>query len=396
MSETQTPTTSDRSGTAQQATMAAADPVDPVDNAPAKKAPPVMKGALIVVALIVVSLSWYLTADRFTPYTDQARLQGYVVGVAPQVSGIVREVWISNNQYVEEGQQLFQIDPQQYEIALQKAVSDLESARRQIESGNSAVDAARANLVAAEANLVKAEKDTARLERLRDTDPGTISMRRLEISRATQDQSRAAVTAAQAQIQQAIEAKGGDDDGNNAILKSAQSAVEKAQLDLDRTLVNASSKGLITDLKADIGQFAGAGSPVMTLISMNDLWVNAEFTENNLGHLERGDEVEILFDALPGQVFSGSVRSIGFGVSSGQPPAQPGTLPTIQNNRDWLRQAQRFPVIISFDADQQNLLRNQLRIGGQTSVIAYTEGHGFLRFLGEMYIRLMSYFSYAY
>jgi len=112
----------------------------------------VKKGLVIVVLLIVVSLSWYMFADRYTPYTDQARLEGYIVGVAPQVSGIVREVWVANNQLVDVGQKLFQIDPTQYEIALQKAKSDLESAKRKIDSGNAAVDAARANLVAAQAN----------------------------------------------------------------------------------------------------------------------------------------------------------------------------------------------------------------------------------------------------
>ena len=202
----------------------------------------VKKGLLAVASLIVLTLSWYMFAERFTPYTTQARLEGYIVGVAPQVSGVVREIWVSNNQSVEIGQKLFQIDPAQYEIALAKANSDLESAQRQIDSGNAAVDAARANLVAAKANQEKAEKDTARLERLYTDDPGTISVRRLEVSRASQDQARAGVTGAMAKIEQAIEQKGGDDDSNNSFLKSASSAVDKAKLDVSRTVVRASTK----------------------------------------------------------------------------------------------------------------------------------------------------------
>ena len=185
------------------------------------------------------------------------------------------------------------------------------------------------------------------------------------------------------------------DDENNAILRSAESAVAKARLDLANTIVKAASRGLITDLRADVGQYAGTGSPVMTLVAIHDVWISADFTENNLGHLRAGSPVEILFDALPGCVFNGQVRSIGLGVSvAQQPPA--GTLPTIQNSRDWLRQAQRFPVIIGFDTEQDAAMRGQLRIGGQTSVIAYAEGHGVLRLLGEAYIRLMSWLSYAY
>jgi multidrug resistance efflux pump len=144
-----------------------------------------------------------------------------------------------------------------------------------------------------------------------------------------------------------------------------------------------------------VGVYAGTGSPVMTLVAIHDVWINAEFTENNLGHLRSGSPVEILFDALPGQVFDGRVRSIGLGVSEGQAPP-PGTLPTLENDRDWLRQAQRFMVVIGFDVDQQQALRGQLRVGGQASVIAYSEGHPILALLGKAYIRLMSWLSYAY
>jgi multidrug resistance efflux pump len=220
-------------------------------------------------------------------------------------------------------------------------------------------------------------------------------MRRLESSQASLDQARAQVSAREADIQRAIEQKGGDDEAANTILRPARSAVEKAQLDLDNTTVRASAPGVITDLRTDVGQFAATGNPVLTLISLQDVWVEAQFTENNLGHLRPGSEVEIVFDALPGDVYEGRVRSIGRGVASGQ-SHPPGTLPTIQNNRDWLRQSQRFPVLVDFDASQAEALEQSLRMGGQALVIGYTEGHGFLNFLGAVYIRLMSWLSYAY
>ena len=362
---------------------------------PDNAAQSVKRGGLGIGLLILVSLVWYLLADRFTPYTSQARVQGYVVGVAPKVAGVVTEVFIENNQDVAVDEPLFEIDRSQYEIALEKAQSDLESAERQVGAGTAGVESARANLRAAAANALRAEKDLTRLQRLREDDSGTISMRRLEMSQASLDQARAQVTAAEAEIQRAIENKGGEDDADNAILKAAFSAVEKAQLDLANTLVRASAPGVITDLRADVGQFAGAGSPVMTLISVHDVWINAELTENNLGHIGPGSRVEIIFDVLPGEVFEGKVRSIGLGVSSAQIPP-PGTLPTIENNRDWLRQSQRFPVVIDFDVRQNEALRSNLRIGGQASVIAYAEGHGLVELLGKLYIRVMSQLSYLY
>ena len=344
---------------------------------------------------IVLSLTWYVLADRYTPYTTQARIDGYVIGVAPEVAGTVTRVWVTNNQEVEEGQPLFEIDASQYQIALDKARSDLENAGRQVGAGSAAVSAARAKLLAARANERKAGQDATRLARLYEEDPGTISVRLLEVAQASYEEAQAQVTAAEADIEQAIEQMGGDDAEDNTILKTALTAVAKAELDLAHTVVRASSSGLITDLRADAGQFAGTGSPVLTLIAIHDVWVNAEFTENNLGHVEVGTPVEILFDVLPGQVFRGEVRSIGLGVGAGRSETA-GTLPEIQNDRDWLRQSQRFPVIIGFDTRQDEALQGQLRIGGQASVIAYTEGTGLLRLLGKAYIRLASWLSYVY
>jgi multidrug resistance efflux pump len=367
----------------------------PASDAEAEKT--VKKGTVIILALILFSLVWYLLADRFTPYTQQARVQGYVVGVAPKVAGLVTEVWVKNNQKVEKGQRLFQIDVSQYEIALKRAQSDLENAQRQVGAGTAGIESAQANLRAALANQLKAQQDITRLERLHRDDPGTISVRRLEVSRATLEQATAKVSQAEAEIQRAIEQRGGDED-DNANLKAALTAVEKAKLDLNNTTVVASTRGIITDLRAEVGQYAGTGSPVMTLIAIDDVWINAEFTENNIGHMKVDTPVDYVLDSIPGKVFHGKVRSLGLGVSSGQPPPA-GTLPTIDNNRDWLRQSQRFPVIISLQLDQPDQLeqiKDNLRIGGQAEVIAYTEGHGILKLLGKIYIRFMSWLSYAY
>ena len=155
-----------------------------------------------------------------------------------------------------------------------------------------------------------------------------------------------------------------------------------------------STRGIITDMSAELGQYAGTGTPILTLVAIQDVWIEASFTENNLGHLKVGTPVEILFDSIPGEVFDGEVRSIGLGVSDGQTNS-PGTLPTVSNDRNWLRLSQRFPVVIGFSTQQQ-LLREQLRVGGQASVVAYTEGHGILELFAIAHFRIMSFFSYAY
>lgn len=364
----------------------------PTEEKEAKQS--VKKGALFIVILILLSLLWYLVADRFTPYTQQARVDGYVVGVSSEVSGVVNKVWVKNNQSIEAGKPLFEVKRSQYEIALNQTSSQLEDVKRQIAAGEAGVESAQSNLLAAMANQKKTQQDVTRLEALYKKDPGAISVRRLESSQASYAQAQAKVSGAEAEVARAIEQKGGDGK-NNAKLKTAISAVNKAKLDLKHTVTYASSQGIITDLRTDVGQFANAGSPVMTFISIHDIWINAEFTENNLGHMKIGSQVELVIDSLPGEVFTGEVRSIGLGVAVSQdPPA--GTLPSIENNRDWLRQSQRFPVIIAFSLKQDESLRKFIRIGGQAEVIAFTEGHGFLNALAKIYIRVMSYFSYAY
>lgn len=378
-------------------------PNDAVDQAAEeKKAPPpnaskksVNKGGLIILVLIGSSLAWYLGADRFTPCTSQARVTGYVVGVAPKVAGVVMEVGVSNNQHVVTGQLLLQIDTSYYKIALAQAESNLGNTRNQVAASIAGVESARADLRSAQANEIKESKNANRLQRLYEKDPGTISVRRLEVSIATLEAAKASVEAAEAAVERAIRNTGGLDEANNSLLKAAESAVAKARLDLENTKVYATTSGLISDLRTEAGLFAGTGAPVLTLLSMNDVWISAEFSENNLGHMKKETKVEILFDTLPGKIFKGKVRSIGRGVGSDS--SNPlGSLPAIQNNRDWLRQSQRFPVIIEFDPKQSEDLWKQLRIGGQTTVIAYTEGHPILNALGKLYIRICSLFTYAY
>ena len=150
----------------------------------------------------------------------------------------------------------------------------------------------------------------------------------------------------------------------------------------------------MTDLRTDVGQFAQTGSPAMTLIAMHDLWISADMTENNLGNVKPGDVAAIVLDVMPGQVLKGRVRSVGTGIAPGKQP-QPGALPEIENSRDWLRQAQRFPVAVEFDPSEQERLRG-VRIGGQADVLIYTGDYDFMNWLAGVFIKVMSYFSYLY
>ena len=378
-----------------EATPPATEPAAPATPSAASNAPadPVKKGAKWVAVLIGLCLLWYFMADRYTPYTQQARVQAYVVPVASEVAGRVTRVQVHNNQDVKAGDLLFELDPEQYQIAVERTRADLESMRRQIGASTAGIDSARASLRAAEANELKTRQDRDRLERLYREDPGTISLRLLEVSRANREQANSQVAAARAEVVRAQEQQGGSE-ADNAQLRSTATALAKAELDLANTQVRARSAGVITDLHIDAGQYAAAGSPLMTLIAIHDVWINAEMTENNLGQLEPGNPVAIVLDALPGQIFAGRVRSIGYGVSVGSSTA-PGTLPSVENSRDWLRPAQRFPVIVEFIPGELSDFRG-IRVGGQAEVMAFPSQGNPLNLLGRLFVRLMSWLSYAY
>jgi len=353
---------------------------------------PVRKWTLIILAASVVLMIWYLVADRITPFTNQARVHALVVPIASEVSGTVIDVAVANNQFVNAGEVLFRIEPDRYEFAVETAEANVQSARQATGVSTANIDAAVASLESARANLLRSEQDATRLARIRDEDPGAVSVRRLELAEATLTMSQAQVRAAEANLEKARQDLGVEGDDNARIVE-AQAALEQAQINLLRTKVIAPDDGLVTDVRVNRGNFAAAGSPQMTFIATHNIWVQADFTENNLGNVKPGDSVEIVFDSLPGRIVKGRIRSTGFGVAIDSTPL--GSLPTIENDRQWLRDAQRFPAVVDFELESQ---RDQLaiRVGAQGSVVVYTGGNWLFNLIAKINIRVTSILTYAF
>jgi len=361
--------------------------------APTPKAPrdPVRMWTFIVLGICFLLLVWYLRADRVTPFTSQAKLYATVVPIAPEVSGVITSVEVENNQFVKAGQELFKIDTHNYELALQSAEAQFDAAKQATAASASAVDAAKASLGAAKSSLLLAKQDAERMRNIREEDPGAISLRRLEVAESALASAEAAVTAAKANVRQAQEAYGAEGEHNFRILQ-AQAKLEHAEHDLGKTIVRAPNDGVVTGVRLEKGKFAAAGSPQMTFVGTEKYWVQAEFTENNLAHIHPGLEVEMVFDALPGEVFTGTIREMGYGVAVDATPL--GALPTIKENRDWLRDAQRFPVLIDFSSTED--ANKVLKVGSQATVVTYTGDHWLSNALAKLWIRIVSVFTYAY
>ena len=353
---------------------------------------PVRTWTFIILILTLFLLAWYLISDRLTPFTSQARVHALVIPISPEVSGTVISVTVGNNQKVKAGQVLFQLDPSRYQLAVETAEADMQTARQSMGASGANVNAAEAALVSAKANLVRAEQDAVRLRRIQKEDPGAISVRRVEAAEATLTAARGQVSAAYANIDKAKEDLGQTGEQNSRILQ-AQSALDQATLNLERTTVHAPEDGLITDVQLNNGNYAHAGSPQLTFIAVDNIWIQADFTENNLGNIRPGNMVNIVFDVLPGEILVGTVREIGYGVALDSAPL--GSLPTIDNNRDWLRTAQRYPVLIDFSLPRQED-RINLRVGSQASVIVYSGENGMIDKLAKFRIWLDSMLTYVY
>jgi multidrug resistance efflux pump len=395
---------------------------------------PVRLWTFIVLGICFLLVVWYLRADRVTPFTSQARLHAVVVPIAPQVSGVIKSVSVKNNQFVDSDQELFQIDKHDYELALQIAKAQFETAKQAVGASAAAVDAARADvdsaganrasakanldsakahLDSAKANRVRAQKDARRMRKIRAESPGAISVRRLELAdaslasvegavaaakgtiKAAEGAVRAAegaVAAAKAGLAGALENLGREGDRNSRILQ-AQANLDHAKSNLKNTTVRAPEKGLVTGVRLDKGHFAATGAPQLTFIATDNFWIQADFTENNLGHIKPGDTVEMVLDVFPGRVFTGTIREMGYGVAVDTAPL--GALPRIENKRDWLRDAQRFPVLIDVELPKEEA-RKVVKVGSQVVAIVYTGDHGISNKLAKLYIRAISILTYAY
>lgn len=353
---------------------------------------PVRRWTFIILAICVLLFAWYLRSDRVTPYTSQARVNALVVPIAAEISGTITEVFVNNNQAVSAGQELFQIDIEQYRLAVQTAEASYAAAQQAVGAAEATVSAADAQVTAAEASVTRARSDAIRMRNIREEDPGAISQRRLESAEASLAVTESQLTAARANREKALQNLGAEGERNSRILQ-AQAALDQARLNLRKATVFAPTDGVVTDVRLDKGNFASAGAPQMTFVAAGNVWIQADFKENNLAHIKPGNEVKIVFDVLPGQVITGRVREIGFGVAVDTAPL--GSLPTIKNDPDWLREEQRYQVLIDFNLGP-NQGSNLLKVGSQASAVVYTGEHWLSNPLASLSIWLVSYLSYAY
>lgn len=350
---------------------------------------PLRRIALTVTLLALVLFVLSIFMERRTPSTSQAQVQAYIVGIAPEVTGRVVEVGVADNSPVEAKQMLFRIDAERYELVVREAEAALASVGQSIGASTATVDAAQFKLV-----QIQVDRDNLRDQYARASElvkRGVYSRARFDTAKSAYDQSEAAVSVAQADLAKAREQLGPTGE-NNPQLRAALASLEKARLDLLRTVVRAPSAGVVTNLQLAIGKVVSAGQPAMTFIDAGTIWISAAFKENSLEKVAVGNRADVLFDALPGQLFPATVESVGFGVSQGGTDPSTG-LPTIRNDSGWVREAQRFPVRLTMEEPLRP--KGGVRYGSQATVVIYTGDNPVTNAWGSLSIRIRSVLTYV-
>jgi membrane fusion protein, multidrug efflux system len=359
-----------------------------------------------VVLLIVLGAAFFYWRSTYTEDTDDAQVDGNLYQISSRIAGQVVKVTVDDNQTVQAGQLLAEIDPTDYQVALDQAQANLASAQAEytqatvnvpitqvtvgtvvsttasdvkgstdiVAQAEKQVEAANARVAEARANALKAQADVDRYTPLVEKD--VISKQQYDAAVAAAAASKAAVAEAEAEVlaaqnavasarqrlaqaeaQSAQSVKNGPDQvrvqqsratAAAAAIQQAQARVEQARLNLSYTHITAPVAGIVNKKNVEVGANLAAGQDLMTIIPLTDLWVTANFKETQLTHMRAGQKVTIKVDAYGGRKFSGKVTQIG-----GATGSMLSLFPPENATGNYVKVVQRLPVRIDFTNLQQ-------------------------------------------
>jgi membrane fusion protein, multidrug efflux system len=324
---------------------------------------PMAGGAVALLGIIAYGTYWWMDG-RFFVSTDDAYVDADSVIVSPKVSGYIAQVDVQDNQPVQEGQVLARIDDRDYRTALASAEAEAEAEQaaiedltQQIGEQQIAVTQAEATVQADQAALTFATQDFQRYQSLSRSGAGTLQSAQqatsvIRQSQAALDRDSEAVAAARKQI----DVLGAQLAQARAELLQQQAALHQAQLNLSYTTITASVTGTVGDRTLRVGQYVQAGTQLMAVVPLQQVYVTANYKETQLTDVTPGQKVAISVDTFPGQTVHGVVNSIA--PASGEEFA---LLPPDNATGNFTKIVQRVPVKITIDP--QDRLIGRLRPG---------------------------------
>ncbi len=303
-------------------------------------------GLVVLVGVVIYYIHF------IAPYesTDDAFIDGYVTFVSPRVPGQVARLMVTDNQQVNEGEVLVELDPRDYETSLSKAKADLATANSQSNESQAQVKVSEAKVAQAQAAVTAAEAENQRaeddLKRYESVESRAVSKSAFDLAQAQARSAKANLEAARSQINAAVSEVALSEaavETAEAAVQQAEAKVQQAELNLSYTKIIAPVAARVTARTVDAGNYVQPGQALLALVPTN-VWVTANFKETQLTYMRPGDPVELHVDAYPNQKFKAKVDSLQAGTG-----ARFSLLPPENAVGNYVKVVQRVPVKIVFD-----------------------------------------------
>jgi len=344
----------------------------------------------------VVAVAVFLVFDKYrdyviNPWTRDGQVCAQVIQITPRVSGPIVDLPIQDNQFVETGDLLFEIDPRTFEASLRQARAQLDQTGGNVEAIEKQVEAAKAEVKASRASIEQAKSEIAQLEATINKNKAEYERQKMMLpKRATSQkmvqraqanyevslqqkisaqfglkQARAGLAQSQAGLAQ-VQAQLVSLGESNPQRRAAKAAVRQAELNLEFTQVRAPVDGYVTNLSLRLGSQAVANHPVLALVDVNSYWIHGFFKENVIADISAGDRAVVTLMTYPEIPIEGRVDSVGWGIAQQDGSTDVDLLPNIAPTFQWIRLAQRVPVRIHLTGVPEEI---KLRVGTTCSVL---------------------------
>jgi multidrug resistance efflux pump len=324
------------------------------------------------------------------PFTKNARIYFSVTPVLPGVRGRVVDVPVQANALLKEGDVLFRIDPKPYEYVVQQKKAALAEAEQNVKQLKASVDQATAGADRANAQFGLAQQNYDRQAEL--FQKKVVAQATLDTATRDVEAARQSWMGARAEQERAQLAYSSNIDGVNTAVARLQAELGDAQFDLDQTVTRAPGPGFVTQVALRPGMYVVPAPlrPVMTFVNTDreDQGLGAAFQQNSLQRVRAGDEAEVAFDAVPGRVFRGKVRTVLDAIAAGQIEASGALIDFAERT-----EGGRALAIIDLEEDISNY---QIPVGAAAQVAIYTQYWHHVSLLRKILLRMRSWENYVF
>jgi membrane fusion protein (multidrug efflux system) len=330
----------------------------------------ILMGGGVPLALII-AVWYYLVSGRYAS-TDDAAVMAAQATISSNVPGRVVEVDVRDNERVHKGDVLFRLDERPFQIAVEEAQAKLAAARMQIIAGKATYRRELASLTANTDTLAYQQHEFERQQRLLQS--GISSRAQFEQVQHAVEMAQSNLASAQQQVSSVLAMLGGNVDlpvDAHPVVLQAQASLDKAKLDESYTVIVAPDEGVVAKVEQlQVGDYINAAAPLFTLVSSRDVWIEANFKEDDLTYMRPGQSAKVSIDAYPSHACKAHVTSLSPGTGS-----QFSVLPPENATGNWVKVVQRVPVRLQLDDNCELGDTIPLHSGLSAEVTVDTEHH---------------------